>query len=219
MRVLSGLPLWCYNRARSNGQIGKKRKRLENEERHMIDVNDLRKGVTFEYDGQLFKVLEYSHHKPGRGNATIRVKARNLRTGANIEKTFQSGDRVPEASLDFHNAQYLYNDGDMYYFMDNETFDQSAIRGDVIGESAKFLKEGMECKLTFYKGEPLDVEMPNTVDLVVEYAETAVRGDTATNVTKKVRTETGVEVQCPSFVKAGDVIRVDTRTGEYITRV
>ncbi|MCS6992568.1 MAG: elongation factor P [Anaerolineales bacterium] len=185
----------------------------------MIDVNDLRKGVTFEYDGQLFKVLEYSHHKPGRGNATIRVKARNLRTGANIEKTFQSGDRVPEASLDFHNAQYLYNDGDMYYFMDNETFDQSAIRADVIGESAKFLKEGMECKLTFYKGEPLDVEMPNTVDLVVEYAETAVRGDTATNVTKKVRTETGVEVQCPSFVKAGDVIRVDTRTGEYITRV
>ncbi len=164
-------------------------------------------------------MLEYSHHKPGRGNATIRIKARNLRTGANIEKTFQSGDRVPEANLDFHNAQYLYNDGDMYYFMDNETFDQSAIRGDVIGESARFLKEGMECKLTFYKGEPLDVEMPNTVDLVVEYAETAVRGDTATNVTKKVRTETGVEVQCPSFVKAGDVIRVDTRTGEYITRV
>lgn len=185
----------------------------------MLDVTDLRKGVTFELDGQLFKVLEYSHHKPGRGNATIRIKARNLRTGANIEKTFQSGDRVPEANLDFHNAQYLYNDGDMYYFMDNETFDQSAIRGDVIGESAKFLKEGMECKLTFYKGEPLDVEMPNTVDLVVEYAETAVRGDTATNVTKKVRTETGVEVQCPSFVKAGDVIRVDTRTGEYITRV
>lgn len=185
----------------------------------MLDVTDLRKGVTFELDGQLFKVLEYSHHKPGRGNATIRIKARNLRTGANIEKTFQSGDRVPEANLDFHNAQYLYNDGDMYYFMDNETFDQSAIRGDVIGESARFLKEGMECKLTFYKGEPLDVEMPNTVDLVVEYAETAVRGDTATNVTKKVRTETGVEVQCPSFVKAGDVIRVDTRTGEYITRV
>lgn len=185
----------------------------------MLDVTDLRKGVTFELDGQLFKVLEYSHHKPGRGNATIRIKARNLRTGANIEKTFQSGDRVPEANLDFHNAQYLYNDGDMYYFMDNETFDQSAIRGEVIGESARFLKEGMECKLTFYKGEPLDVEMPNTVDLVVEYAETAVRGDTATNVTKKVRTETGVEVQCPSFVKAGDVIRVDTRTGEYITRV
>lgn len=185
----------------------------------MIDVNDLRKGVTFELDGQLFKVLDYSHNKSGRGNASIRVKARNLRTGANIEKTFQSGDRVPEANLDFHNSQYLYNDGDLYYFMDNDTFDQPAIKADVLGESAKFLKEGMECKLTFYKGEPLDVEMPITVDLLVEYAEVAVRGDTATGVTKKVRTETGAEVQCPNFVKAGDVIRVDTRTGEYITRV
>jgi len=185
----------------------------------MIDVNDLRKGVTFELDGQLFKVLDYSHNKSGRGNASIRIKARNLRTGSNIEKTFQSGDRVPEANLDFHNSQYLYNDGDLYYFMDNDTFDQPAIKSDVLGDSAKFLKEGMECKLTFYKGEPLDVEMPITVDLLVEYAEVAVRGDTATGVTKKVRTETGVEVQCPNFVKAGDVIRVDTRTGEYITRV
>ncbi|GAB4488617.1 MAG: elongation factor P [Anaerolineales bacterium] len=185
----------------------------------MIDVNDLRKGVTFELDGQLFKVLDYSHNKSGRGNASIRIKARNLRTGANIEKTFQSGDRVPEANLDFHNSQYLYNDGDLYYFMDNDTFDQPAIKGEILGESAKFLKEGMECKLTFYKGEPLDVEMPITVDLLVEYAEVAVRGDTATGVTKKVRTETGVEVQCPNFVKAGDIIRVDTRTGEYITRV
>lgn len=185
----------------------------------MIDVNDLRKGVTFELDGQLFKVLDYSHNKSGRGNASIRIKARNLRSGSNIEKTFQSGDRVPEANLDFHNSQYLYSDGDLYYFMDNDTFDQPAIKGDVLGDSAKFLKEGMECKLTFYKGEPLDVEMPITVDLLVEYAEVAVRGDTATGVTKKVRTETGVEVQCPNFVKTGDVIRVDTRTGEYITRV
>ncbi len=185
----------------------------------MIDVNDLRKGVTFEYDGQLFKVLDYSHNKSGRGNASIRVKARNLRTGSNIEKTFQSGDRVPEANLDFHNSQYLYNDGEFYYFMDNDTFDQPGVKGDVLGDSAKFLKEGMECKLTFYKGEPLDVEMPITVDLLVEYAENAVRGDTATGVTKKVRTETGVEVQCPNFVKAGDTIRVDTRTGEYVTRV
>jgi elongation factor P len=185
----------------------------------MIDVNDLRKGVTFELDGQLFKVLDYSHNKSGRGNASIRVKARNLRTGSNIEKTFQSGDRVPEANLDFHNSQYLYNDGEFYYFMDNDTFEQPGVKGDVLGDSAAFLKEGMECKLTFYKGEALDVEMPITVDLLVEYAENAVRGDTATGVTKKVRTETGVEVQCPNFVKTGDVIRVDTRTGEYVTRV
>ncbi len=185
----------------------------------MIDVNDLRKGVTFELDGQLWRVLEYSHHKPGRGNATIRVKARNLRTGATLEKTFISGNQVQEARLDFHNVQYLYNDGEFYYFMDNETFEQWAIKAEVLGESAGFLKEGTECKLTFYKGEPLDVELPLTVDLQVVYAEIAVRGDTATNVMKKVRLETGVEVQVPQFVKEGDVIRVDTRTGEYVTRV
>ena len=184
----------------------------------MIDVNELRKGVTFELDGQLFKVLDYSHNKSGRGNASIRIKARNLRTGANIEKTFQSGDRVPDASLDYHNCQYLYSDGEFFHFMDNETFEQPAVKGDVIGESANFLVEGMECKLTFYNGEALDVEMPISVDLKVEYAEVAVRGDTATGVTKKVRLTTGVEVQVPNFVKEGDVIRVDTRTGEYITR-
>lgn len=185
----------------------------------MIDVNDLRKGVTFEYDGNLFKVLEYSHHKPGRGNATIKIKARNLRSGANIEKTFTSGDRVEEARMDFHNCSYLYNDGDFYHFMDNVTFDQPAIKADILGESAGFLSEGMECKLTFYNGESIDIELPTSVDLKVTYAETAVRGDTATGVTKKVTVETGVTVQCPNFVKEGDTIRVDTRTGEYLTRV
>jgi len=185
----------------------------------MIDVNDLRKGVTFELDGSLFKVLEYSHHKPGRGNATIKIKARNLRTGANIEKTFTSGDRVEDARLDYHNCSYLYNDGDFYHFMDNETYDQPAIKADILGDSAGFLSEGMECKLTFYNGEPLDIELPTSVDLKVVYAETAVRGDTATGVTKKVTVETGVSVQCPNFVKEGDTIRVDTRTGEYLTRV
>ncbi len=185
----------------------------------MIDVNELRKGVTFELDGSLFKVLDYSHNKSGRGNASIRIKARNLFTGANIEKTFQSGDRVQDARLDFHNVQYLYSDGDLYYFMDNETFEQPGIRSDVLGDDAGYLKAGMEVKLTFYKGEPLDVELPTSVDLKVVQAEVAVRGDTATGVTKKVKTETGLEVNCPQFVKVGDVIRVDTRTGEYVTRV
>jgi elongation factor P len=185
----------------------------------MIDVNDLRKGVTFEYDGQLFKVLEYSHHKPGRGNATIRIKARNLKTGSNIEKSFQSGDRVPEARLDFHNVQFLYGDGENFHFMDNETFDQPAISAEMIGDLAGFLKEGMECKLTFYNDAPLDIEVPLTVDLKVTAAEVAVRGDTATGVTKKVKVETGISVQVPNFVKEGDTIRVDTRTGEYVTRV
>jgi elongation factor P len=185
----------------------------------MRDVNDLRKGVTFELDGNLYKVLEYSHHKPGRGNATIKIKARDLRTGTTLEKTFQSGDRVPEARLDFHNVQYLYKDGDQYIFMDLETFDQPGIPSKIIAESAGFLKENMEVKLTFFNNEPIDIELPTSVDLKVVQAEMAVKGDTATGVTKKVITETGQEVQTPYFVVEGDTIRVDTRNGSYVTRV
>lgn len=185
----------------------------------MIDVNDLRKGVTFELDGALYKVLEYSHNKSGRGNASIRIKARNMFSGANIERTFSSGQSIQDVSLDFHNVSYLYTDGEFYHFMDNETFDQPAIKKDVLGDDALFLKAGMEVKLTFYDGQPLSVEFPTSVDLEVVEAEVAVRGDTATGVSKKVKTETGLEVQCPQFVKVGDIIRVDTRTGEYVTRV
>ena len=185
----------------------------------MIDVNTLRKGVTFELDGQLFKVLDYHHHKPGRGNATIRIRAVNLRSGTQLEKTFQSGDRVPEARLDFHNVQYLYNDGELYHFMDLETYEQPAIPASILGDAAGFLTENMEVKLTFYQGEPLDVELPTSVDLEVVKAEASVRGDTATGVTKKVVTQTGLEVTVPGFVEVGSVIRVDTRNGSYITRV
>ena len=185
----------------------------------MIDVNELRKGVTFEMDGSLYKVLDYSHNKTGRGNASIRIKARNLISGSNIEKTFSSGQSVQDVSLDFHNVSYLYSDGDFYHFMDNETFEQPAVKGSALGGDAKYLKEGMEVKLTFYKGEPLDMELPTTVDLKVVEAEMAIRGDTATGVTKKVITESGLEVQCPQFVNVGDNIRVDTRTGAYVTRV
>jgi elongation factor P len=185
----------------------------------MIDVNELRKGVTFELDGNLLKVVEYSHNKTGRGNANIRVKARNLQTGANIERTFSSGQSVQDVSLDFHNVSYLYTDGDFYHFMDNETFEQPAIKKEMLGDDALYLKEGMEVKLTFYKGAPLDIEMPSSVDMKVVEAETAIRGDTATGVTKKVITETGLEVQCPQFVKVGDNIRVNTETGAYVTRV
>lgn len=185
----------------------------------MIDVNELRKGVTFELDGNLYKVLDYSHNKTGRGNATIRVKARNLLTGANIERTFNSGLSVQDVSLDFHNVSYLYTDGEFYHFMDNQTFEQPAIKADMLGEKALYLKPAMEVKLTFYNGSPLDVEFPSSVDLEVVEAETAIRGDTATGVTKKVVTETGLEVQCPQFVKVGDTIRVNTETGAYVTRV
>ncbi len=185
----------------------------------MIDVNELRKGVTFEFDGALYKVLDYSHNKAGRGNATIRVKARNLLTGTNIERTFSSGQSVQDVRLDFHNVAYLYSDGELYHFMDNETYDQPAISKETIGDQAKYLKEGMEVKLTFYNGKAIDVELPTSVDLKVVRAEMAIRGDTATGVTKKVETESGLMVQCPNFVTTGDTIRVDTRTGEYVTRV
>jgi elongation factor P len=121
--------------------------------------------------------------------------------------------------LDYHNVQFLYNDGDFYYFMDQDTFEQPAIRKEILGESADYLKEGMEAKLTFYENEALDIDLPVTVDLEVVEAESAVRGDTATGVTKKVITETGLQVQVPSFVNSGDVIRVDTRSGSYVTRV
>lgn len=185
----------------------------------MIDVNELRKGVTFELDGQLFKVLDYSHSKPGRGSATIRVKARNLLTGANIEKTFNSGQSVQDVRLDYRNARYLYSDGEFYNFMDNETFEQPAIKGDLLGDDAMYLSEGLEVKLTFYKGNAIDVEFPTSVELEVTEAEMAIRGDTATGVTKKVRVQTGLQVQVPNFINVGDTIRVDTRTGEYVTRV
>jgi len=185
----------------------------------MIDVNDLRKGVTFELDGALYKVLDYEHHKPGRGKATIRVRARDLRTGTILDKSFISGDRVQDVRLDYHNVQFLYTDGDLFHFMDLDTYDQPAISQDILGDSAEYLKEGLEVKLTFYDGEALDIELPTSVDLKVTQADVAVRGDTATGVTKKVKTETGLAVQVPNFVEEGDTIRVDTRNGNYVTRV
>ncbi len=185
----------------------------------MIDSNELRKGVTFMVDGNIYKVLDYHHHKPGRGQATIRVKARNLRTGANIEMTFTSSQRVEDIRLEYHNAQFLYSDGDAFHFMDNETFEQYALPHEAVADAAYFLQEGMEVKLTFFGQEPLDIELPTAVDMKVVEAEVAVKGDTATGVTKKVKVESGYEVQVPQFVNVGDTIRIDTRTGAYVTRV
>lgn len=185
----------------------------------MIDANELRKGVTFTIDDQLYKVLDYHHHKPGRGLATIRVKAINLRTGANIEKTFSSSEKVENVRLDYHNATYLYNDGDFFYFMDTVTFEQPAFPTNLMQETSKFLKEEMEVKLTFFGNEALDIELPTSVELEVVRADPAVRGDTATGVQKKIVCETGLEVSVPAFVVTGDIIKVDTRNGDYITRV
>jgi elongation factor P len=184
----------------------------------MIDVNELRKGVTFTVDGELYKVLEYQHHKPGRGKATIRTTLRNLRTGATIQKNFTSGDRVEDIRVERRGVQYLYTDGDLYHFMDTETYDQMALPAATLSEQTPYLKEGMELILSSYEAEPLDVELPTTVDMKVVEAAVAVAGDTATGTLKKVTLETGLEVQVPLFVEVGDVIRVDTRTGAYVTR-
>jgi elongation factor P len=184
----------------------------------MIDVNDLRKGVTFELDGRLLKVIEYSHNKPGRGNATIRTKVRDLRNGNVLDKTFQSGDRVQDIRLDHHQAQFLYSDGNLFHFMDSENYEQTAISAVVIGENAPFLREGQEVKLTFHESEPIDIELPASVDLKIVEAAMGVKGDTATGATKSVTTETGLKVNVPLFVENGDTIRVDTRTGQYLTR-
>ena len=185
----------------------------------MIDVNDLRKGVTFELDGDIYKVLEYSHNKPGRGNATIRTKVRNLRSGSTIERTFQSGDRVQDIRLDHHQVTYLYHDGDLHYFMDTETYEQTPLSEKILGESVAFLKDGLAMKLTFYNEEPIDLELPTAVDLKVADAEPGVKGDTATGATKSATLESGHRLQVPLFVNIGDTVRVDTRSGEYLTRV
>ena len=185
----------------------------------MIDVNELRKGVTFQIDKDIFKVLDYHHNKPGRGSATIRIKARNLRTGSTIDKTFNSGERIQDIRLDYRTVQYLYPDGDLFYFMDTETFEQPAISKELLGDNANYLKEGTEVKLTYFGNEPIDIELPNSIDFKVVQSEAAVRGDTATGVSKKVKVETGQEFNVPAFINAGDIIRIDTRTGEYVTRV
>ena len=184
----------------------------------MIDVNELRNGVTFELDGQLYKVLEYSHHKPGRGKATIRVKIRDLVSGSILEKTFNSSDRVQDVRLEYRVAEFLYRDGDVFHFMDTDTYEQPELRIETLGDAANYMTEGLQVKLTFHEGRPLDIELPTSVDLRVEEAEMAVKGDTATGANKTVTTETGLKVQVPLFVQSGDVIRVDTRTGTYITR-
>jgi elongation factor P len=190
---------------------------LQGDER-VIDVNELRKGVTFTMDGEIFKVLQYQHHKPGRGKATIRTTLRNLRTGATLQHNFISGDRVQDIRIDKHKMQYLYSDGDFYYFMDVNSYEQVALSVTVLAEDARYLKDNQEIEIAFYEGEPIDINLPVTVDLEVVEAELAVAGDTATGATKQVTLETGLKVSVPLFVEVGDVIRVDTRNDAYITR-
>jgi len=185
----------------------------------MINVNDLRKGTTFILDGEIYKVLEYQHHKPGRGKAVIRTTIRNLRTGATIQKNFISDDRVQEVRIEREEVQYLYSDGDLYYFMNTETYEQKALPASVLGDAVNYLTDGLTLGLLTYEGEPLDIDLPTTVDLRVIEAPPGFAGDTAGSATKQVTVETGIKVTVPLFINEGDIIRVDTRTGEYVTRV
>ena len=185
----------------------------------MIDVNELRKGVTFTMDNELYKVIDYQHHKPGRGKAVIRTKLRNLRTGTTLDKNFTSGDRVQDIRLDHQTVQYLYSDGDFYYFMDVETYEQFPMPNAVLEDAKPYLVENTEIELSSYEGERLDVDLPITVDLEVVEAPPGFAGDTAQGATKDVTLETGLVLQVPLFIDEGDVLRVDTRTGRYVTRV
>ena len=185
----------------------------------MIGVSELRKGAIFEEDGQLWRVLDYDHYKPGRGNAIIRTKLRNLRSGSTISRTFLSGASVQEVRLEHKTVQYMYNDGEYYYFMDTETFEQPALPADTLRDVLPYLKEGTILDLELHEGEPIGIELPITVDLKVVDAAPGYAGDTATAATKEVTLETGTKMQVPLFVKQGDVLRIDTRTGQYVTRV
>jgi elongation factor P len=185
----------------------------------MISATDLRKGVTFELDGELYRVLDYQHSYIGRGSANIRVRLRNLHTGRTIERTFGTNDKFKDVRLELRQIQYLYRDGDLYYFMDTETYEQPALSAETLQDEVDYLKEGMELSLSMYEGQPVEVELPVTVDLEVTQTEPGVKGDTATGATKRATLETGLVIQVPLFIEEGDVVRVDTRTGEYLTRV
>ncbi|MCP4359798.1 MAG: elongation factor P [Chloroflexi bacterium] len=185
----------------------------------MIDVNKLRRGISFTHDGNLYKVTEYSHSKPGRGKATIRVTVKNLRSGANLQMTFNSGDRIEDIHLDKQTFQYLYDDSQFYVFMNTDTYEQKQLPHAVMEADQGFLIDNMELELLSYDGEVLDYILPKSLELEVVESENAVAGDTATGATKEVITETGLKVKTPLFVTTGDRIKVNTETGGYITRM
>jgi elongation factor P len=185
----------------------------------MISTNDFRTGVKIEVDGELYSVIEFQHVKPGKGAAFVRTKLRNLRTGAVIERTFRAGEKVPQVRVERREMQYLYNDGENYVFMDTSNYEQLSLRKEQLEDAAKFLKEDMVVYVLLHEGETIGVELPNFVDLKVVRTEPGVRGDTVSGGSKPATLETGAVVQVPLFIEEGDVIRIDTRTGEYMERV
>lgn len=184
----------------------------------MISVNDFRTGATIELDGSAYQVVEFQHVKPGKGAAFVRAKLKNVQTGSTVEKTFRGGEKVPKAHLDRREMQYLYNDGEGYVFMDNENYEQTTLSADQIGDGVKWLLENMNIAVLLFKENIIGVDLPNFVELKVVDTEPGVKGDTATGATKKATLETGAVVHVPLFVNTGDVLRIDTRTGEYMER-
>ena len=185
----------------------------------MISAGDFRNGVTFEMDGQVVSIIEFQHVKPGKGAAFVRTKIRNVITGAVVEKTFNPNDKYPTAFIDRKDMEYSYSDGDLYYFMDPETYDQIPLNKAAIGDALKFVKENEICKLVSHNGSVFGVEPPLFVELLITECEPGVKGDTATGATKPCVVETGATLYVPLFVNEGDTIKIDTRTGEYLSRV
>ena len=185
----------------------------------MISTNDFKNGMTIEYDGQIFTILEFQHVKPGKGAAFVRSKLKNFKTGTITEKTFRAGEKVKKAHLDRKQMQFLYNADDDYIFMDMEDFDQMTINKEQLGEGVKFLKENAVINVLFHEGENIGVEFPTFVELTISETEPGVKGDTVSGSTKPAKLETGATVHVPLFINEGDIIKVDTRTGDYIERV
>ncbi|MBQ2967582.1 MAG: elongation factor P [Clostridia bacterium] len=184
----------------------------------MISAGDFRNGITFEMEGNVFQIVEFQHVKPGKGAAFVRTKLKNVITGGVIEKTFRPTEKLEKAHIERKDMQYSYSDGDLYYFMDQETFDMVPISADSIGDALKFVKEEMICKILSYKGSVFGIEPPTFVELLVTETEPGFKGDTATGATKPATLETGAVINVPLFIEENEMIRVDTRTGEYMER-
>ena len=185
----------------------------------MISTSDFRTGLTIELDDDAYQVIDFQHVKPGKGAAFVRAKVKNIKTGQVLEKTFRAGEKMPQARIARKDMEFLYEDGLFYHFMDSETYEQTAIDKEVVEEIEPFLKENMEIQVSFYGTEVVNVELPNTVDLKVVQTTPDVRGDTASGGGKPATLETGAVISVPFFIKIGDVVKVNTSSGEYITRV
>ena len=184
----------------------------------MVTAGDFKKGLTVEWDGGVWTVVDFQHVKPGKGAAFVRTKIKNIMTGAVIERSFNPTDKMPKAIIETKELEYLYNDGELYYFMDPETYEQMPLTEDKVEDAIRFMKENTVATVRFFKGEAFSVEAPNFVELAVTETEPGFKGDTASNTTKPATVETGFTLQVPLFVNTGDVLRIDTRTGEYMSR-